>query len=36
MRIINAFLPNLPITYAGDDYKNDYFIHYLTSGAVFK
>jgi hypothetical protein len=32
MRITNAFLPNLPITYAGGDYKNDYFVHHLTSG----
>jgi hypothetical protein len=28
MRIINAFLPNLPITYSGGDYKNDCFVHF--------
>jgi hypothetical protein len=27
MRIKNVFLPNLPITYAGCDYKNDSFVH---------
>jgi hypothetical protein len=27
MRITNAFLPNLPITYASGDYKNDCFVH---------
>jgi hypothetical protein len=31
MRITNAFLLNLPITYAGGDYKNDCFVHNLTS-----
>jgi hypothetical protein len=31
MRITNAFLPNLPITYAGVDYKNDYYVHNLSS-----
>jgi hypothetical protein len=36
MRITNAFLPNIPITYAGDDYKNDYFVHNLTSGGYIK
>jgi hypothetical protein len=32
MRITNAFLPNLPITYTGGDYKNDCFVYNLTSG----
>jgi hypothetical protein len=32
MRITNAFLPNLPITYASGDYKNDCFVHNWTSG----
>jgi hypothetical protein len=36
MRITNAFLPNLPITYAGGDYKNDCFIHNLTSGGYIQ
>jgi hypothetical protein len=31
MRITNVFLPNFPITYAGEDYKNDCFVHNLTS-----
>jgi hypothetical protein len=31
MRITNVFLPNFPITYAGGDYKNDCFVHNLTS-----
>jgi hypothetical protein len=31
MRITNAFLPILPITYTGGDYKNDCFVHNLTS-----
>jgi hypothetical protein len=31
MRITNAFLLNLPITYAGGDYKNDCFAHNLIS-----
>jgi hypothetical protein len=36
MRIINAFLPNLPITYAGGDYKNVCFVHNLTSGGYIQ
>jgi hypothetical protein len=28
----NAFLPNLPITYANGDYKNDCYTSVLTSG----
>jgi hypothetical protein len=36
MRITNAFLSNLPITYAGDDYKNDCFVHNLTSGGYIQ
>jgi hypothetical protein len=31
MCIINSFLANLPITYIGGDYKNDYFTTVLTS-----
>jgi hypothetical protein len=31
MRITSAFLPNLIITYVVDDYKNDCFVHNLTS-----
>jgi hypothetical protein len=31
MRITNAFLSNLPITYAGGDYKNDCFVYNVTS-----
>jgi hypothetical protein len=31
MRITNSFLPNLPITYVGGDYKNDCFTSELTS-----
>jgi hypothetical protein len=31
IRITNAFLPNLPNSYASDDYKNDCFVHHLTS-----
>jgi hypothetical protein len=30
MRIINAFLPNIPITYADGDYKNDCYVNTLT------
>jgi hypothetical protein len=36
MRITNAFLPNLPITYAGGDYKNDCFVYNLTSGGYIQ
>jgi hypothetical protein len=36
MRITNAFLPNLLITYAGSDYKNDCFVHKLTSGSYIQ
>jgi hypothetical protein len=36
MRIINAFLPNLPITYSGGDYKNDCYVHNLTSGGYIQ
>jgi hypothetical protein len=36
MRITNAFLPNLPITYTGGDYKNDCFVHHLTSGGYIQ
>jgi hypothetical protein len=36
MRITNAFLPNLPITYTGGDYKNDCFVHNLTSGGYIQ
>jgi hypothetical protein len=36
MRITNTFLPNLPITYAGGDYKNDCFVHNLTSGGYIQ
>jgi hypothetical protein len=36
MRIINAFLPNLPIPYASGDYKNDCFVHNLTSGGYIQ
>jgi hypothetical protein len=36
MRITYAFLPNLPITYAGGDYKNDCFVHHLTSGGYIQ
>jgi hypothetical protein len=36
LRIANAFLPNLPITYVGDDYKNDCFVHNLTSGGYIQ
>jgi hypothetical protein len=36
MRIINAFLPILPIIYAGGDYKNDCFVHHLTSGGYIQ
>jgi hypothetical protein len=36
MRITNAFLPNLPITYAGVDYKNDCFVHNLTYGGYIQ
>jgi hypothetical protein len=32
MRITNAFLPNLPITYAGGDDKNDCYVSDLTFG----
>jgi hypothetical protein len=32
MRITNAFLLNLPITYVGSDYKNDCYTSALTSG----
>jgi hypothetical protein len=31
MRITNSFLPNLPITYVGGNYKNDCFTSALTS-----
>jgi hypothetical protein len=31
MWITNTFLHNLPITYAGDDYKNDFCVDNLTS-----
>jgi hypothetical protein len=36
MRITNVFLPNLPITYEGGDYKNDCFVHILTSGGYIQ
>jgi hypothetical protein len=36
MRITNAFLPNLPITYTGDDYKNDCFVHNLIFGGYIQ
>jgi hypothetical protein len=36
MQITKAFLPNLPITYAGGDYKNDYFVYNLTSGGYIQ
>jgi hypothetical protein len=36
MRITNGFLPNLSITYAGGDYKNDCFVHNLTSGGYIQ
>jgi hypothetical protein len=36
MRITNAFLPNLPITYTGGDYKNDYFVNNLISGGYIQ
>jgi hypothetical protein len=36
MRIRNAFLSNLPITYAGGDYKNNCFVPSLTSGGYFQ
>jgi hypothetical protein len=36
MRITNAFLPNRPIIYTGGDYKNDYFVHNLTSGGFIQ
>jgi hypothetical protein len=36
MRIINAFLPNLPITHAGGDYKNNCYLHHLTSGCYIQ
>jgi hypothetical protein len=32
MRITKAFLPNLLITYAGGDYKNDCYVSSLTTG----
>jgi hypothetical protein len=32
MRIVNAFLPNHPISYAGDYYKNDCYVNILTAG----
>jgi hypothetical protein len=36
MRIINAFLPNLHITYAGGDYKNDCSVNDLPSGSYIQ
>jgi hypothetical protein len=36
MKITNAFLPNLPITYAGGDYKNDCVVHNLPSGGYIQ
>jgi hypothetical protein len=36
MRITNSFLPNLPITYTGGDYKNDCFVNNLTSGGYIQ
>jgi hypothetical protein len=36
MRITSAFLHNLPITYADGDYKNDCFVHNLTSGGYIQ
>jgi hypothetical protein len=36
MQITNAFLPNLPITYAGGDYKNDYHRPAMTSGGYIE
>jgi hypothetical protein len=36
MRITNSFLPNLRITYAGGDYKNDCYVHHLTSGGYIQ
>jgi hypothetical protein len=36
MRITNAFLPNLLITYADGDYKNNCFVHNLTSGGYIQ
>jgi hypothetical protein len=36
MRITNAFLPNLPITYTSGDYKNHCFVHNLRSGGYIQ
>jgi hypothetical protein len=36
MRITNAFLPNLPITYADGDYKNDYHRPAMASGGYIE
>jgi hypothetical protein len=36
MHIINSFLPGLPITFAGGDYKNDCFISSLTSSGYIE
>jgi hypothetical protein len=36
MLITHAFLPNLPITYAGGDYKNYCFVHNVTSGGYIQ
>jgi hypothetical protein len=35
-RIGNALLPNLPISYAGSDYKNDCYALALTSNSFFE
>jgi hypothetical protein len=36
MRIANAFLPNLPITSAGGEYKNDSYTSALTSNGYIE
>jgi hypothetical protein len=36
MRITNSFLPSLPITYTGGDYKNDCFTSSLTSSGYIE
>jgi hypothetical protein len=36
MNSTNAFLPNLPITHANGDYKNDFYTSVLTSGGYIE
>jgi hypothetical protein len=36
MCITNSFLPSLPITYTGGDYKNDCFTSSLTSSGYIQ